>query len=240
MGLVAGAGAARGAMFTYDLRFEDGSHTAIAVPGNSYTVDVWGVVTGTNGTTIDDGIQDHYLNIRSTQIGGGRIAFGGITSLAVKPEFQSWSGTAALFRNGGGADLNGDGVVDWGSSSAAIADTNYAMARAGSTVYGGGTVGQSINANSWEFKIASFLVSAQTVAGEGSTTFNIVKPAATSGAAVYYAVTRIDGASMNVSNVNQQGAFTSATGVTFVPEPASGGVLAASAIALFGRRRSRN
>jgi len=229
------------AAVVYDLRLASGAHSVNAVAGQSYTVDLWAIVSGTNGTNTDDGIQSSYAKILSTQLGsGGGIATGGITAAAVSTDFQSFSGTAPLHRNGGGADLNGDGIVDWGSNSTSSADTNYLFARNAGIVNGGTTIGSAVDVNTWQFKLASFTVTATTL-GSGTTTFNLVKPNATAVTAVTYAVARVDNTAFNVSSTNQQGAYPSG-GVSFVggapiPEPTTLGLAGIAAIGLIGRRR---
>jgi len=220
----------------YDLRFSDGSHSVAPVAGQTYTLQLWGRVSGTNAMITDEGLNSGYVNIVSTQSGGGAITAGGLTAgVRVAP----FAGAGS--RDGSPADLNADGILDWGSTSTAIANTNYMFTRT-DTVGGelaGGTIGQSFNGG-WEFKLASFTVTANAV-GTGTTTFNIVKPNATSFVAVIYAVSKIDGSTVNVTSSNQQGAYAASTGATLVtgiiPEPASVGLLGTATLGLLGRRR---
>ncbi|HEX8523581.1 MAG TPA: hypothetical protein VF669_15105, partial [Tepidisphaeraceae bacterium] len=203
----------------YDLRFADGSHTQMATAGGSYTLELWARVSGANNSLTDDGIQSSYVKILSSQSNGGAIVAGGFSIGQVTSEFQSFSVTAPAHRNGSGSDLNGDGVIDWGSSSTSSADTRYMLARAAGIVSDGGTVGQSVNANTWEYRLATFTVDIASV-GIGTTSFDLVKPNATTGVAITYATARVDGAAFNVQSTNTQGAYVAGNGVTFTTVPA--------------------
>jgi len=238
-----GTGVAAGtasAGLVYDLRFSDGSQSRQADAGTTYTLELWAQVSGTNATQSDEKLTNTYVNIVSTQVGGGNIVAGGLAAATVATPFDG-----AGFRAGGPGDLNSDGVIDWGSTSTAAANTNYMFTRT-NTVGGelGGTTGQDADGIgpglTWEWKIATFTVTAAAV-GAGQTRFNIVKPAATSFVAVNYAVAAVDNVNFLVSQTNQQGAYTGSQGVTFmpIPEPASVGLLGVAAIGLLGRKRRK-
>jgi hypothetical protein len=235
-GLIASGAASAG--LVYDLRFADGSHTQGAVAGQTYTLEVWARVSGTNASTTDERLTNSYVNIVSTQASGGAITSGGLSGGTLVTPFDG-AGTRA----GGGSDYNGDGVVDWGSTSTAQANTNYMFSRT-STLGGeaaGGTLGESGGGLTWEFKLATFTVTA-TATGGGTTAFNMFKPAQTSLSGATYATAQVDGTTFNVTNTNQQGTYTGSTGVLFtaIPEPASLGLLGAAAIGLIGRRRRQS
>ncbi|HEX8524298.1 MAG TPA: PEP-CTERM sorting domain-containing protein [Tepidisphaeraceae bacterium] len=243
-GMVAAGTAQAGVL--YDLRFSDGTKSKEALAG-TYNVELWARVSGPNTSLTDDGIQSSYVKILSSQNNGGAITSGGLVagSGAVTADFQSFSGTSPAHRNGAANDLNGDGIIDWGSSSTSSADTNYMLARAAGIVSDGGTVGQSVNANTWEFKLATFQVTVGAAGGTGTTSFDLVKPNATTGVAITYATARVDGVGFNVQSTNTQGAYVAGNGITFTaaatggvtPEPASLGLLGVAAIGLVGRRR---
>src|SRR5215213_5576946 len=64
----------------YDLRFADGSHTKTLSSADTFTVELWARVSGTNGTTTDEGLANSYVQIGSTQIGAGGITSGGLSA----------------------------------------------------------------------------------------------------------------------------------------------------------------
>jgi autotransporter-associated beta strand protein len=185
----------------YDLRFADGSHNQLVTAGDSYTLELWARVSGTNGNNLDEGIQSSMLKVVSTQSSGGAITSGGLSAVAVATDFQSYSGTTPLFANGSGSDLNADGVLDWGSTSTSQANTNYLLVRASGMVTGPG-VGHAIDTGTWEFRLATFTVNVLGT-GSGNTNFNVVKPNATGpGIAATYAVARVDNVAYNVASNN--------------------------------------
>jgi hypothetical protein len=219
-----------------DLRFIDGSHTKVAVAGNTYTLELWVRAGGTNGNNLDDGLSASLNTLMSAQIGGGAITSGGFSSGAVDPNFQSFSGTTPLHRAGASSDLNADGIIDWGSTSLSAANTNHFFGRAPNVVTGPG-FGQAVDANTWEFRLGTFTLNAATV-GPGVTQFNVVKPVPPSNPdAITYVVGRIDNSTFNVTSSNQQGAYTNSIGVSFIPEPASVALLGVAGISLLRRRR---
>jgi len=233
-GLMVSGAASAG--LVYDLSFADGDHTKVATAGGSYTLELWARVSGTNATSTDEALTFSYVNIVSTQSSAGAITSGGISTGALTAPFNGGGSRA-----GAGSDMNTDGALDWGSTSTGAANTNYMFART-STVggeLGGGTLGQAVG-STWEFKLATFTVNATTV-GAGTTAYNIVKPAATAFTGVSYAGGSVDGSLYNVTNTNQQGAYTGSQGVLFlVPEPGTLGLLGAAAIGLIGRRRRQS
>jgi autotransporter-associated beta strand protein len=204
---------------TYDLRFSDGSHTKIPSVGTTYTLELWARVSGTDANSANDGLTSSYAVILSAETGVGAFPTGGITGGSVTAPFND----PLTSRNGAGADLNADGVTDWGSTSTSSSNTGYLFARTTTTggEVGGGAVGQAVNATTWEFKIATYNVSATSLA-TGSTAFNMAKPNATSIGGVVYAQAKVDGSAFNVTNTNQQGAYTGSTGVLFGPSATSG------------------
>jgi hypothetical protein len=236
-GLVATGAANAGIVF--DLRFSDNSKTQVATPNASYTLDLWARVSGTNGNATDDGLQGALTSLISRQISGGAILSGGMVSSTMNPDFTSFSGTTPLARAGTGSDLNGDGAIDWGSTSTSGSNSNYQFTRAGGIVTGGGAIGQAVDANTWEFRLASFTVTLGATLGAGQTAFDVVKPTASQTPSAFtYIVGRVDNTTFNVTSSIQQGTYTGSSGVLFiVPEPASLGLLGTAAIGLLGRRR---
>jgi autotransporter-associated beta strand protein len=201
---------------SFDLRLTDGSHNAVVSSPGVYTVDLWTRVSGTNSTIADEGFQSGLFTLMSTQAGGGGFTSGGVTGATIDTNFQSFSGTTPLFRSGSGSDLNADGIQDWGSTSTSVSNSSYLFLRSSAPVLAGGTVGQQVDASTWEFKLASYTVNVGTV-GTGGTFFNVVKPNAT-GAPVpaIYALARVDGTSYQVNGDNQQGAYSESVGVAFL------------------------
>jgi hypothetical protein len=235
---VAALATSASAGLVYDLRWADQPSDDSKVAGPTQVLDLWVQVSGTNGIQTDEGLTNSYVVIMSTQLGGGAILDGGMASGALALGFNE-----AGSRPGAPNELNGDGIVDWGATVTAVANTNYMLAR-NATVGGavtGGTLGQSVDANTWEFKIASFQVNASAFGG-GSTTFNVVQPSLknTVGTTTY-AAAKVDGATFAVTNANTQQAFANSSGATLVPipEPASVGLLGAAAVGLLGRRRKQ-
>ncbi len=204
---------------TYDLRFLDGSHTKVASVGTTFQMELWARVSGTDASAANDGLTTSYAVIQSGVIGTGAFPTGGISGGSAVGPFND----PLSSRNGTGADLNGDGVTDWGSTSTSASSTGYLFARTTTTggEVGGGTVGQAVNSTTWEFKIATYNVAATSLS-RGSTTFNIIKPNATSLSGVTYVQAKVDGTSFNVDSTNQQGAYAGSIGVTFGPLATSG------------------
>lgn len=221
----------------YDLRFADGSHTKDPASAASFTVELWARVSGTNATQTDEGLTNSYVEILSTQTGGGGITAGGLSAGVLALGFNE-----AGSRAGGSTQINADGIADWGTTATAAANTFYMLAR-NATVGGasaGATLGAAVDAITWEFKLATFTIDVGGV-GTGSTSFNIIQPnaKATVGAQTY-ATAKIDNATFNVTSTAPGTTYTGSTGVTFgaIPEPASIGLLGAAAVGLLGRRRA--
>ncbi len=246
-GVAFGAGlvstsAANAASIIYDLRFSDGSHRKVPTAGSSYSLELWVRVSGTNGNNLDEGLQSTLTSIVSTQSSGGAIGLGGITSVAVSPLFQTFSGTTPLFSNGTSNNISADGIVDWGGTSTASSDPGYILTRANG-IQTGPSVGQAVGANAWEFQLATLTIAVNTL-GSGFapvTTFNSTKPFASGGIGVTYIVGRVDNLATSIASNNAArlaDTFNNSLGVTFfTPEPASIGLMGAAAIGLLGRRR---
>jgi hypothetical protein len=226
----------------YDLRLggtsagDSNAHTLPAAPG-TYTLDLWMNVSGTDGTVTNETHTFDYVTILSQNAGGGAITTGGLTG-ALGVGFDETGS-----RVGGGADLNGDGITDWGSTSTNGANTNYMLARTSvlGGRAGGGTVGNPVGTG-WEFKLATFTLNIGAT-GPGTTSFKISQPAAKATVGTFtYSSSNVDGALYNSNSSNAQGAYTGSQGVTVaaagpIPEPASIGLLGAAAVGLLGRRR---
>ncbi len=230
----------------YDLRFADGSHTATNPTTGTYHLQLWVQLTGTDTDHTNESLLNSYVTIESTQVGGGAITSGGMANGATGTPWWTVSGQT---RPGSGSDLNGDGIVDWGSTSTDLVNTNYMFARSAfaAATQGGNSFasGDAVDSHTWEFEIATFDVNV-TGLGGGSTFFNVVKPNATvSGQGpAYYMAGNIDNPNLATTtnyvvdpNTNLQ-TYSQSQGVAFVvPEPASLSLLGLGALGLLGRRR---
>jgi hypothetical protein len=202
----------RGAL-SYDLRFFGGTHEIIPIHPNVYTVELWARVSGTNATQTDEGLTNSYVTILSSQIAGGSITSGGLTAASLGNGFNETGS-----RVGASADLNNDGVLDWGATVTAVANTSYMLVRNG-TIGGavaGGTLGQAVNPFTWEFKIATFTLSVPGPGpgAGGQTRFDVVQPNAKAVVGTMtYAVGRVDGSTFNITSANTQNAYPSRSGI---------------------------
>lgn len=232
------------ASITYDLRLDNGSHSAIVSSPGTYGMQLWVDVTGTDGNHLNDGLQDSYVVVASQpylQVGGGAlVGGGGITSGAGLAPFNGNG-----YQVGQANDINGDGVMDWGITSTNGSDTNYMLIRSGDTTLAGSSVGDAVDSNTWEFEVATFTVHVNAVGASGdSTTFRVQQPDATKAGLFYaiYAVYQADGTITSVTSDAVGSLYSAGQGVTFIvpiPEPASLGLLGLGALGLLGRRRNR-
>src|SRR5689334_7770502 len=54
-----------GGDLTFDLQFSDGSHTRVPTAGQTYTLDLWAVVRGNNGSLIDESFSNATVVVTS-------------------------------------------------------------------------------------------------------------------------------------------------------------------------------
>lgn len=101
------------------------SVTAALNATSKVTVEVWAKVTGTNGSSLDDGIQSASGSVKSTNINGGK-ALGNLANVA-EATFQ---GTG--WNNPAPADLDSDTDLDIGSNTVGGTGTLYIIYRSGS------------------------------------------------------------------------------------------------------------
>lgn len=250
-GAIVGAGllspAASEAQFTYDLRFSDGSSDkVVAGPGN-LTVELWARVSGTDTDHTNDAFHSGFVVLQSSETNGGvfngalMVPFVGGPGTRVSP----FAGVGS--QSGSGSDLNSDGVGDWGSLSMDENDAAYMRARSSEPTYGGASVGQAVNANTWEFKIGMWKLQVDSLIANpsagASTQIAITQPSfATTGSVVYATYFSDDadpfseGGSTNVTEANAASVYGDFITIT-VPEPASLAGLAIGGLALLSRRR---
>jgi len=195
------------AALTYDLRFSDGTKQKdLSASSGPFTIELWGQVSGTNGSVTDESIEQSYVVLQSTEVTGDLFDGALASGIALAP----YNGTG--YRNGTANNLTNDGVGDWGSNSNLIANAGYMFCRADTSVNGGGTVGQSVNANTWEFRLATFtlnITSVHPIGANDQTNIAIVKPAATSFSGVTYASSRQDGVTHYVTSTSFAGVYGS-------------------------------
>jgi len=191
-------------------------------------------VAETNGTTADESLDGSVIVLASTQVNGGAVTSGGLSNGVVAAPFT----TSSYSRNGASRNTSNDGITDWGNPSYSFggADTTYMIAWSATPVPANGTIGSAVDANTWEFKIATFQLNMGTL-GAGSTKFNMMNGTPI-GAYGTYAQGRMDGAFVALFTNNTGDAFTSNGGVTLVvPEVAGLGVFASASIGLLARAR---
>src|SRR5205823_5028902 len=114
--------------------------------------------TGTDTDHSNDTFLNSYIYAASAQINGGALSGGALQNGQVVAPFNAG-------RNGAGSDLNGDLIGDWGSTNSQVTNSNYMLARTNTLdgEPGGGTLGHAVDAQTWEFKVATFNFSATGV-----------------------------------------------------------------------------
>ncbi len=127
--------------------------------------------SGTDGNHANDAFSDGYIVLKGYESAGdlfdGSLYDGSTTSL-----FK-------LGRNGTSANLTTDGIRGWGSTSNRIDDFRHLYARNPSLIFGGGTAGHAVDANTWAFEIATYGLHIDSVhpVGGDETRIAIVRPA---------------------------------------------------------------
>jgi hypothetical protein len=180
---------------TVDVRVAGGAKSAaVTSVGQVVNLEAWAVVTGSNGSAADDGVQDVMGSFVSSNVSGG--AANG-TLRATNPAPFNGSGA------GGGVqrDLDGDGDLDIGSTNAADG-TSYFFARANSMVLSGGTS----SGGTHSYKIADLTFTVTSLNG-GQTNINFVpKPNAGTPLSSATAVWQEDGSRKSTFNTTNSAA----------------------------------
>lgn len=235
----------------YELRYTSGpagSDTGVGDPVHNrnalvgtYGVELWARASGTNGTNTDEGIQNSLLVLTSTQSSGGAALAGGLANgNRVAPFDQTGS------RNGVANNITNDGMGDWGGTATEVGtDTTYMLPRSAAATFANTGVGNAVDSNTWEFRLATFDLNVTDASGTGITSYNVIKPAALKSgvSTVSYAAFRQDNATTNLTPTNSAGFYAASTGIQLLsaapvtPEPASLGLIGAAAVGLLGRRR---
>jgi hypothetical protein len=198
------------------LRFTDGSHIKDAATASSFIVELWARVSGTNGTTADEGLTNSYIEILSTQTGGGAIASGGISVGAWRPASTKPAPALAA------PPRSMPTASPTGARPRPRRRTRFYMLARNATVGGasaGATLGAAVRRQHWEFKLATFTIDVGSVGG-GTTSFNVVQPNAKAVVgAQTYATAKVDNATFSVTSVAPGTTYTGSTGVTFKRSP---------------------
>ena len=161
--------------FSYDLRSSDPNNAKniiINSSGGTYTLELWGQVTGADTNHANDGLVFGYLSIASAQVSGGSVTAGSVTGV----NFTSIFTDPSLSTSGAAGNLTNDGIGDWGTNDewidlmdtpspanlirwsanrTAYTNPSGALVIPGSPISG---LSQEVNANTWEWKIATITV----------------------------------------------------------------------------------
>jgi len=215
LGLMAAAPAARAGL-TIDVRVHGASGAAtkevVAALGDVVNLDVYGVVSGANGSVADEAMQSFTGSFASTPTAGGAAIGNFSTFLAAFP----FNAATTIGRP---QDLNGLSGLDLGSGGTATDTTaDYVFGRAGSIQTGN------------EFLLGTLSWTVTEVPGTGATSLNFL-PRARNTAAIW----NEDGTAKNPTT----GTFQAGQAVAVaVPEPASAAVVGLGTLGLLSRRRS--
>ncbi len=218
--------AAHAALFV-DVRLADGSKSAVVAPGDTFTINLYATVTGTDGNLTNEGFQSMFGSLLSSN-GGLPVNF--TSAVAVAP-FDSTSRQdttsttlAAL------VDLDGDGDLDVGSNNNASAAGFVRPAAS------------TLQPGSSEFWLLTATVSVPLDAGLGLSTdlnWRFRTPAnGIFGTWLVDGVAKAGGPGITPATLSDVLTLGSPVTVsTAVPEPATLGVAAMAGAGLLARRR---
>src|SRR5207237_2093151 len=139
-------------------------------------------------------------------------------------------------RNGQAVNTTNDGIVDWGSPSLGnFSDPKWMSATEGLYESGNGSIGAPVNANTWEFKIATFTLNMGNL-GSGTTRFNVINGNTGAAFGSSYVTAKMDGVISTLFTNTPGDTFTSSQGVSLVvPEVAGLAMLGSASIGLLAR-----
>jgi len=187
---------------TVDLRVPNGGTTAVTSDGQVIGLELWATVTGANGTGTDEGLQNLYGSLVSTNTSGGAAL--GTLKLTLTAPFNGIASTAGTQQ-----DLDSDGDLDVGDlDPAGNSSTGLILARSDTVT----TTGSPIT-NGQEFKVAdvTFTVTGTLQFG-GNTTIRWI-PRNSSGINDVNAVWREDGSTKSSKSLNSTGTYLAGPGV---------------------------
>jgi len=254
--VVAAIASQASAAMVLDLRFADGSKTkalGAADAGKTVTVLIYAKVTGTDGLTTNDGLVNMFMSTTSQIVG---------TSMFVSNTAGFMSGATAgsqtafnITKAGASADLNADGIKDVGSTStSSTPSSNYISLASVNTPlakYAGdsGVVGAAITGG-YEFLVGQLTFTVGTFTGNVDNTsqvkINAVVPNWTgttySKATWYQDGTAVGNKKLWYTSTSPGNSLTAGTAITFtyVPEPATMGLILLGGLGLLARRNRRS
>src|ERR1051326_90398 len=119
--VVAWGGAAAHGALGYDLRFADGSHTAIAATG-SYSVELWAQVIGTDGNNHNEGLLNTFANVFPGQSSGPVLDASLVANGS--PAGSPFTSPSNSDTSKSGAAI-GSSLGGWGSTSTNLTNSDY-------------------------------------------------------------------------------------------------------------------
>jgi Ca2+-binding RTX toxin-like protein len=137
--------------------------------GGNVEMEVWAILTGSNGSGNDEGLSLVAGKFLSTDVGGGAVR--GDLSGAVESPFN-----ISPASGGGQEDLDGDGDLDLGKGNDTDPDFDWFAARAGQLIHAGGTV----DGASRSFKVGTLSLAVSSLLPGEATQINFLLPTSSS------------------------------------------------------------